>query len=154
MATKSSSSMIAQHIATLKKAGNKKVEAGWFESDRYPSGIPVAKIARIQETGATIEHGDVKIEIPARAFMRKAAADFEQQRSAVQDRIARRVINGQITQDKALGQLGEFMSGLIAKSIRDGGWQKNAPSTIKGKGFDKPLIDTAHMWQSVNSKVS
>ena len=160
MATKSESNLIKRHIAVLKKAGSRKVEAGWFESDRYPAakgqrtGMPVAAIARIQEHGAEIKRGDSTITIPARPFMRKAAEDFKQQRKAVQDRIAKRVIDGKITQEQALGQLGEFMAGLIAKSIKNGGWPKNAPSTIAGKGFDKPLIDTGHMFKTVNSKVS
>lgn len=153
--------MIARHIATLKKAAKaKKVEAGWFESDRYPAGkgqktgMQVAAVARIHENGATITRGEKTIEIPARSFMKKAAQDFEKGRVAVQGRIAKRVIDGKITQEQALGQLGEFMVVCIVKSIRDGGWEKNSKATILRKGFDKPLIHTGHMWKTVNSKVS
>ena len=160
MATKAHSELIARHINALKKVEGKKVEAGWFESDRYPAGKgssvgeQVAKIARIQEWGATIKRGNAEIVIPSRAFMRKAWSDFNQQRAAIQVKVAKKVVNGEITQDQALAQIGEALVACIVRSIRGGEWERNAESTIKQKGFDKPLINTAHMWKTVNSKVS
>lgn len=86
--------------------------------------------------------------------MRKAAMQFAQKRSSIQAKIARKLINGEITPEQALKQIGGAMEGEIIDSIKNGGWQKNADSTIKAKGFDKPLIDTATMFKTVTSKVS
>lgn len=156
---KAKSELIERHLKALKGIEHKTVEAGWFESDRYPAakgksvGIPVAAVARIQEFGATIERDGHKIVIPARPFMRKAWSDFNQRRVEVQVKLAKKVVAGEITQEQALAQIGDFLVATIVRSIRNGGWEKNAPSTVKKKGFDKPLIDSAHMWKTVNSKI-
>lgn len=172
MANKFRSAAIDKQIATLKGAASKKVEAGWFSSDRYGGtkgnsvGMPVAVIARIQEFGATIERGarsDIKtkktteahtIVIPARAFMRGAWSAFKAARKQIQTKMAKQLIEKKITSDQYLAQIGLILEGYIAKSIKNGGWQKNADSTVAKKGFDKPLVDTAHMLKTVNSKVS
>ena len=46
-----------------------------------------------------------------------------------------------------------FVRGLVQETIKEGEFSPNAPSTIKKKGSDKPLIDTGHMRQSVMTVV-
>jgi hypothetical protein len=160
MANPNRSAAIDKQIATLKAATSKKVEAGWFESDRYGGtkgnsvGVPVAKIARIMEFGAEIERSDTTIIIPSRPFMRGAWSAFRAARKQVQTKMAKQLIEKKITSDQYLAQIGLLLEGFIAKSIKNGGWQKNADPTVAKKGFDKPLIDTGHMLKTVNSKVS
>ena len=160
MANPARSRLIDGHITALKALKGKKVEAGWFESDRYgatkksATGTPVAKIARINEFGATITRGEKTIIIPSRPFMRGAWMKFRSDRQKIQAKIAKQIIDRGITGEQALGQIGNILEGYIVGSVRDGGWQGNADSTIKKKGFDKPLIDTGHMWKTVTSKVS
>jgi len=160
MTSSGRSKMIDKHMKALKESNGKKVEAGWFESDRYgatkkdSTGTSVAKIARINEFGATITRGEVTYQIPARPFMRSAWLKFRADRKKIQAKIAKQIIEKKITGEQALGEIGNILEGYIVGSIRDGGWQGNADSTIKKKGFDKPLIDTGHMWKTVNSKVS
>lgn len=153
------SKMVEKKIAALKGIGKKTVEAGWFESDRYSAGkgssegVPVAKIARINEFGATIHRGDKVITIPARPFMRLAWSNFSNDRRQIQAKIAKKMADKKITAAQGLGQIGLALEGYIAKSIKDGSWQPNAASTVKKKGFDKPLIWSGHMFKTVNSKV-
>jgi len=189
------SRIVDRHIAALKSIEGKRVEAGWFESDRYigeggEPGVRVSEIARLNEYGGTINHpggtkyitdaivmrrrearfvgtrfvsnefeGEHKvtaphvITIPARPFMRLAHTTFRAAIRDLQVRLARKIVDGQITPEQALGQIGEAMVGHIMKSIKTGPWIRNAPSTVSRKGFDKPLIDTSHMFQTVNSKV-
>lgn len=160
MAKSNRSPLIDKHIKALKEAAGSKVEAGWFESDRYggtkkdSTGVPVAKIARINEFGATITRGKATIIIPSRPFMRGAWLKFRSDRKKIQAKIAKQMIDKKLTGDQAMAQIGLILEGYIVGSIRDGGWQGNADSTIKKKGFDKPLIDTGHMWKTVSSKVS
>jgi hypothetical protein len=185
------SKMIDKQIAILKATSGKKVEAGWFESNRYPSGVSVAEIARLNEFGGTIKHpggtkyitdaivggkvnqkfvgsrfvsGDFKgdhsvtgphvIVIPPRPFMRLASQMFTNDSLRIQMKIAAKLINGKLSPDQAMNQIGIAMEGFIVKSIKDGVWTPNAASTVAKKGFDKPLIETAQMWKTVNSKVS
>ena len=86
--------------------------------------------------------------------MRLAWSNFGKSRAKIQGLIAKQLIEGTIEADQALGQIGQHLENCIVESIQYGGWQKNADSTVEGKGFDKPLIDTALMWQSVSSKVT
>lgn len=193
MALSPDSKLIKSHINALSALKGKSVEAGWFESDRYPTGPgggegrSVAANARLQEYGGVIDHpGGTKyirdavvggrfvgtrfvrsdfsgehevtkahqIVIPARPFMRFAWSMFSQMRLQIQSKIARDLISGKITPDKALGQIGLALEGCIAKSIVNGNWVPNARSTVAAKGFNKPLIRDSHMLQSVTSKVT
>lgn len=189
---KKESDMLKRHMKALKQIDGMTVEAGWFESARYPStgagdpGIPVAAIARQNEFGATIEHpggtkyindavesgrfvgtrfvsnsfqGEHKttaahqIVIPARPFMRLAWSNFLLQKGPMQKKMAREIFEGKKSPTQCLSDIGLILEGLIAKSIKNGGWTPNAPSTVRKKGFDKPLIDDAIMLQTIASKV-
>lgn len=94
-----------------------------------------------------------QIIIPARPFMQLAWHNFNADRKAIQNKIARDIVSGKITPDKALGRLAEALEAHIAKSIRNGNWAPNAPSTIAAKGFNKPLIDSSHMFQTLTNNV-
>lgn len=109
---------------------------------------------RVQEFGASIKRGNTTIVIPARPFMRLAYQNFLKQRKAIQAKIAKQLIRGDIKPEQALGQIGLVLEGCIVDSIKNGGWEGNAPSTVEKKGFDKPLIDSAQAWQAVVSKVN
>ncbi|WGN90783.1 hypothetical protein [Burkholderia phage vB_BglM_WTB] len=170
------SKLLSRHLEALKaldSLNGRKVEAGWFESARYPSGkvsgkgsgnrkysggegggMLVSQVMRIMEYGATITRGDKTITIPARPAMRYAWSNFQQNRPQVQSVIARNLIEGKITAEQALGNIGIALEGEIVRSIRDGPWTPNSKATVRAKGFDKPLIDTSIAWQSVSSKVS
>lgn len=188
--------MLQNHMKALKSLEGKKVEAGWFESARYPSeaesserkeakanlemgktagikgkdmkalkdavasssskatGRSIAANARVQEFGAVIKRGNTTITIPARPFMRLAWTQFNQNRGEIQAKVAGKMVRGELNPDQGLGAIGLALEGSIVRAIRNGKWAPNAPSTVAAKGFDKPLINTALMWQSVSSKVS
>ena len=57
---------------------------------------------------------------------------------------------GKTDANKILNAIGVFQKGLVQKEIVDGEFAPNAPSTIRKKKSDKPLIDTGTMRQSVN----
>ncbi len=155
------SKMVQQQIDALKELEGATVEAGWFETDRYSEeqgGELVAARARKLENGfysvINTEKGPVRTYTPPRPFMRYATLLFANDRKRIENNIAKKLISGKITADQALGQIGLAMEAKIVDSIKDGNWQSNAPLTIAKKGFDKPLIETSHMWQTVTSKVN
>jgi hypothetical protein len=53
----------------------------------------------------------------------------------------------------ALGRLGKHVAEQLQESIRDFSEPGNAKSTIAKKGFDKPLVDSDHMLNTVDSEV-
>lgn len=57
------------------------------------------------------------------------------------------------TAQDVLQKVGVYAKGIIQQEISDGDFAANAPSTVARKGFDKPLIDTGHMRQSVNFEI-
>lgn len=159
-------SILDDHEKVLKELNGYTVEAGWFASARYQAskgsspnmvGVPVAKIAMINEFGATIKKNNngkhSVIVIPARPFMREAVQKFKQERIQKQAAIVRQLLAMKIKPEQAMAQIGLVMENCIVESIKNFKEPKNAPSTVKKKGFDKPLIDTGQMWQSVASKV-
>lgn len=199
------SKMLQKHIAAIKSIEGKKVEAGWFESNRYEDGTSVAYIASVLEYGAVIEVGarqqtiyrkmdangnfaasggyfnandkwvenktkfvpasksnyatthDVaayKIVIPPRPFMRKSWKDFEKSYPDLQKKLGKQFLNGEISADGMLNQIGLHLEGLIVESMNNGGWTPNAKSTIARKGFDKPLKHWGTMIQTVTYKIS
>ena len=138
----------------LEELGRKEIKVGFFESAKYPDGTPIAYVAAIQEFG----HGP----IPPRPFMRPA----EQQNAAKwQKGIAAGVkaaLNGEVTIEHALEQVGMVAAGDVRKAIRAVTAPPLADSTIrarqgrlKGKksASNKPLVDTGQMIQAVTSAV-
>ena len=61
------------------------------------------------------------------------------------------LLAGRTTAEEVLKKTAVFMKGLVQETIKDGNFPANAPSTVKKKGSDKPLIDTGHMRQSVTT---
>lgn len=186
------SKMLDRHIKALKEIEGKKVEAGWFESNRYSNGDSVAYIASILEYGAVInvaahqqilyrqineKTGEFKnggrfvtkdkanfttvhevsaytIVIPPRPFMRKAGDDFKKDLPELQKKLGKQFLDNKISADGMLNQIGLHLEGLIVNSMNNGGWIKNADSTIARKGFDKPLKHWGTMIQTVSYKIS
>ena len=55
---------------------------------------------------------------------------------------------------RAIGLMGMHIKGQLQQAIRDFRDPPNAPSTIRRKGFDKPLIDKAVMLNSADYEVN
>lgn len=132
----------------------KRVNVGWFETQRYEDGTPVAYVATIQEFG----HGS----IPPRPFMRPTIAE---QRAAWRDTLARgskRVLNGQMEIQQMLLAFGLSAAGDVAQTIKAVTAPPLAPATLKARQSkkktpgvsNKPLVDTGQMLQSVTAQVS
>jgi len=133
-------------VAALERAqkayhSDKVLRVGFLEGARYTdTGTPVALVAAVQEFGSPANN------IPPRPFFRTA---IEQNKQKWADRIAE-LLPEMESADAALNMAAEVIEDDVRMSIRDGGWAPNAPSTLRQKKFDKPLIDTGHMARSVN----
>lgn len=123
------------------------VNVGWFEDQTYEDGLPVAKVARWNEFGT-------KAGIPQRPFMRRTMMKHEKEWIETLKTIVQREIDKDknINIDKALKKFGEIVKGDIQETILEGGFVKNAPSTIRRKGHDTPLVDTGVMIGSIQAR--
>ena len=81
--------------------------------------------------------------------MRKSVDDNEEKIIAFCQAQLAKLCDGTTTAEKILREIAVFQKGLIQETIAEGDFEPNAPSTIRKKKSDKPLIDTGRMRQSV-----
>lgn len=123
---------------------NLQLKVGFLEGSTYPDGTPVPMVA------ATNEFGNPANNQPPRPFFRNAISNHE---TEWQDATASLIENGDETRE-VLSLLGEIIVDDIKGSIRSLEFPPLSPVTIARKGFDKPLIDTSNMLNSVSYEVS
>lgn len=103
--------------------------------------VDMADIAMFNELGTSTS--------PSRPFLRTTVEKNEEKINQMCEQVAKAIANGGTAED-ALKKLGAFGVSLVQETIGSGTFTPNAPSTIKAKGSDKPLIDTGQMRQSVH----
>lgn len=114
------------------------------DAQHNDSDLTVAQVASIHEFG---------LGVPERSFLRSTMDEHEAQLLQLASRLGQGVIDGRFSQQQALGLLGEKGVGLVVDKIRSHIEPPNAPSTIKRKGSDTPLIDSAQLAQSITAQV-
>lgn len=140
------------------------VPAGKAEAD----GTSMALVAAANEFGVPSRG------IPERSFLRAGIREGLPKLSSVNRSNLKKVVNGEMTEDSALGQLGLAGATAVKKKIVAGPFQANAPSTIAQKnkgtqargeklreadgryakaGVTRPLIDTDALRQSITFQV-
>lgn len=142
---------LATLTAALKELDGIEGKTGWFESNNYPGGQPVAYIATIQEFGTD--------RIPPRPFMRPAIADDGKKWLNTLGAAAGQVLKGnmsasdamEITVLQAAADVGKHIDAVIAPPL--------APATLerrrkRGNQSAKPLEDTKQMLKTVTGVVA
>lgn len=154
---------IADSVARkLKEIASKmggSLEVGFLEDATYPDGTPVAAVAAWNEYGTTRS-----AEGPATREGAEARAGYSPPRPFFRTMIAKespswpsklagayKATGGDAK--KAFALMGEDIQGALIQSINDLTSPPLAPSTVKAKGFDKPLIDSSHMVNSTGYRV-
>lgn len=122
----------------------KRVDVGFLEGATYPDGTPVATIAAINEYGNPARNQ------PPRPFFRQMIAD---KKSGWGETFGSLMKASNMDSSKALDLMGECIDGQLKQSINDLTQPPLAPSTIARKGFDKPLIQSGVMVNSVSHEV-
>jgi hypothetical protein len=87
--------------------------------------------------------------IPARPFLRTTMRNQRKKYLAMAHKDAKQIFAGTMTAHQSLSRIGIVAQGDVQMSIVKGGWEPNAPSTIRRKGSSRPLIDTGAMRQAV-----
>lgn len=146
MATIKGGDKLRQVLAQLGEVGRDKplVRVGFLENATYPDGTPVAMIAAIQDFGAP------RAGIPPRPFFRNMVADKQAEWGPA---LGKQLKANGYDARKALETVGDGIVGQLKQSIIDTNEPPLAPSTIRAKGFDKPLIDQGIMINSVDREV-
>lgn len=120
------------------------LRVGFLERSTYPTGQSVAMIAAINEFGAP-SRGQ-----PPRPFFRNMIAKYKGEwPKAIGDLLKANDWDA----ERALDIAGAAIAGQLRQSITDFYGVPLKPATIARKGFDKQLINSAHMLQSVDHEV-
>jgi len=128
-----------------KRMGGGSVEVGFMSEATYPDGTPVAAVAFWNE------YGNPEQNRPPRPFFRGMIA---KESPGWANKMAKLAKASDYDGAKVFGLMGEDIKGALQQSINDFTEPGLAPSTVEAKGFAKPLIDTAHMLNSVDYKVN
>lgn len=135
----------ARLIVALKEIDGLEARTGWFETAKDAKGVPVATKAAANEFGTT--------RIPARPFMRPTVAE---KKRAWLDQLAsgsKAILRGEATPRGVLEGVALRAAGDVAKTIAAVNSPPLSPKTVKRKGFEKPLVETRQMIQSVTGVV-
>ena len=119
-----------------------EVKVGFLEGATYPDGTPVPMVAAIQEYGTST--------IPSRPFFRTMIAEKS---ASWGDSIAALAKANDYDMQKTMASMGEGIGNQLQASINAFNSVPLADSTVAKKGFDKQLIDTAVMINSVGYQV-
>lgn len=125
-----------------------EVRTGFLEGSTEPDGQSTAFVASCNEFGT--QNGEQQSVIPPRPFFRPTIAKGAPQWGGQLGKLLK--ANG-YDAEVALSLMGELISGELVQSIQEVDSPKLAASTIKRKGFEKPLIDTGTMWKSTGYQV-
>lgn len=125
------------------KMGGGKVQIGFLEGAKYPDGTPVAAVAFWNEFGQE--------RVPPRPFFRRMIA---KESPGWPQKMADATKKTNFDGPRVLAVMGKDIEGALKESIVTLTDPPLAPSTIKRKGFAKPLINSAHMVNSVASEVT
>ena len=127
------------------KARGLTLSVGFMEGSVYPDGTSVPTVAFNNEFGVP-QHKQ-----PPRPFFRNMIAEKSGEWGG--QLAAAMKANGNDGK-KALELVGMVIEGELVQSINDLTTPALSPVTIAKKGFDKPLIETSNMLNSVTSKVT
>jgi len=120
------------------------LRVGFLENATYPNGTPVAMIAAIHNYGAP------RAGIPARPFFTNMIAKKSPEwPSAIAGLLAANDYDVELVLDIT----GQAIAGQLRQEIIDTNAPPLAPSTIRRKGFAKPLIETSNMINSVDHEI-
>lgn len=136
-------------VATVETAlaglADQEARVGWFESSIYEDGTPVAYVATIHEFGTG--------RIPARPFMRPAVAQYGQKWLNELAEGAKMCLTTGASPVAVLDAVALGAAGNVGEVIQSITSPPLAASTIKRKGFDKPLVDTKKMFTELAHRV-
>lgn len=127
----------------VEKMGGGAVSVGFLEGATYPDGTPVAAVAFWNEYGKPGQ--------PPRPFFRQMIA---KEAPTWPGKMAALAKATDYDGDRVLGLMGEDIQGALKQSINEFQSPGLAESTSDAKGFDKPLIDTAQMINSIGYEVA
>ena len=138
-------------VRDLREIGNSYTKVG-LPHDGKTTGEKT--MTELIEVGFAHEFGSDRQHIPERSFMRTS---FDQKRETIHglQRVAiDKVMSGVLSPRQALAELGDEGMEIIKEKIKDEdpSWLALKKATVDKKGFDKMLVETGQMRNSMQHK--
>ena len=133
-------------LKRLEKEGSVDVGILAGEGKHEDSELTVAQVGFFHEFGTVL--------VPERSFIRATITGKAKEIKKVAAAQYKKVLNGDITNEKGLGILGALTAGLIQETFTSNNWVPNSEATQRLKGSSTPLIDTGQLRQSISFKVN
>lgn len=92
--------------------------------------------------------------IPERSFFRSTLLEKRKEIITLKKKLLKKVTNGEMKLEKALGVLGEFVADLVSQKIVDIDSPPNSPATIAAKGSSNPLEASGQLKNSITYEVN
>lgn len=146
---------LQRHFAALRELDGQTVSVGWFPEHRYKDGRSVAYVAAKNEFGGVLSVGDGKfVTIPARPLLRTSAIAADASINRRMPAISKSILKGAVSPTQAMQMVGELVIESISDTLKNNDFEPNAPYTVAKKGFNKPLVETGLLGQTVQAKVN
>lgn len=130
---------LLKELDSLEVAIGYTAESGSYDDVENPPTL--VEVALFNEYGTSRS--------PSRPFIRGTYLDHTDEiNTFVKGTVASGIARKEDAQ-AIMSKIGVYAKGLMQEEIKEGAWAPNAPSTIKKKGSNKPLIDTGRMRQSI-----
>lgn len=137
---------ITQQRRRLNQLNHQQVNVGAFKNVPEHTPEELAKIVRYNEFGTD--------KIPARSFLRGSVYKNRNHSWQFASRQAvKAVVGGKLTGNAAYKLMGDRMVADVHKQIDTIG-PPNAPSTVRKKGRNEPLVDTGGLYRSIDKEVT
>jgi len=129
---------VEKALSSIAEKMEGSLKVGWMENAKYPDLTYVAQVAAWNEYGTS--------KSPPRPFIRNM---INKESDKWADTIQRAATAFDYNGHQVLSQMGLVIQEDLQQAIVDFSDPRNADSTIAKKGFNKPLIDTGHMKDSI-----
>lgn len=146
---------IIETVKNIKALAGLKVMAGWIDPEQKhdDTKLTMPQLAMTMEYGAKAGR-DKKTIIPPRPALRISARKHGREWVKQAGELGKAVLEGKNTTENAA----EFLGALVADDIKgtinkSSLFAPNAPSVIKRKGKNSPLIDTGELRDAVDYKI-
>ena len=139
-------------LERIRKAEKQEAAVGFprgkdgLGNPHYENGASILQVAIWNNFGTT--RGEFN-HIPSRPFMKMATKQIQEVSAPIIQAVIAKINAGKTDGKKELEILAIQAQGIIQTVITDGGFAKNADSTIAAKESEQPLIDSGDMWQAV-----
>lgn len=138
--------MIAHLAKIISQAKSQTVKVGFLSKSTYTykNGMTTPHVAAIQEFGYPAGG------IPPRPFFRQMVT---KNKAGWPVLVAQEILRNKYDVERTLRRVGKVIEGQLVESINELWEPPLKPATIARKGFDKPLIHSSHMKNSVDSEI-